>query len=240
MNFYNDRVCLNVLAGSIDNAKEIYEVTEGHVIVGLLSKNYSTLEEATQVMNAYAQELDNNISVGLGAGDPKQCVMVAELAKTVHAKHFNQVFTAVGHTRANAQNDDVFINALVKPTETLGKVVISTGPLSEKEAVQAEIDVDTAIAMVKDMGGNSLKVFPIKGLEYINQLKFIAERCAKHNFNIEPTGGIDLDNFEEIVQVCLDAGVPKIIPHVYSSIMEDGETKVKDVKKLYKIIQDIA
>ncbi len=37
-NFYHDRVCLNVLAGSIDNASAIYEAAEGHVLVGVLSK----------------------------------------------------------------------------------------------------------------------------------------------------------------------------------------------------------
>ena len=26
INYYNDRVCLNVLGGSLDNAKEIYEM----------------------------------------------------------------------------------------------------------------------------------------------------------------------------------------------------------------------
>lgn len=37
-NFYRDRVCLNVLAGSKENASEIYEAAEGHVLVGVLSK----------------------------------------------------------------------------------------------------------------------------------------------------------------------------------------------------------
>lgn len=37
-NFYRDRVCLNVLAGSKDNAREIYAAAEGHVLVGVLSK----------------------------------------------------------------------------------------------------------------------------------------------------------------------------------------------------------
>lgn len=37
-NFYRDRVCLNVLAGSKANASAIYEAAEGHVLVGVLSK----------------------------------------------------------------------------------------------------------------------------------------------------------------------------------------------------------
>ena len=31
LNYYNDRVCLNVLAGSLENAAEIYEAAEKHV-----------------------------------------------------------------------------------------------------------------------------------------------------------------------------------------------------------------
>lgn len=37
-NFYRDRVCLNVTAGSKDNAREIYDAAEGHVLVGVLQK----------------------------------------------------------------------------------------------------------------------------------------------------------------------------------------------------------
>ena len=44
-NFYRDRVCLNVLAGSKDNAREIYDAAEGHVLVGVLSKNYPDVSQ---------------------------------------------------------------------------------------------------------------------------------------------------------------------------------------------------
>lgn len=37
-NFYRDRVCLNVLAGSHTNAKDIYAAAESFVVVGVLSK----------------------------------------------------------------------------------------------------------------------------------------------------------------------------------------------------------
>ncbi len=48
--YYKNRVCLNVLAGSIRNAKEVYNACEGHVLVGVLSKNYSTVESAIEDM----------------------------------------------------------------------------------------------------------------------------------------------------------------------------------------------
>ncbi|STS87902.1 4-hydroxy-2-ketovalerate aldolase [Klebsiella variicola] len=70
-NFYRDRVCLNVLAGSKDNAREIYDAAEGHVLVGVLSKNYPDVASAVADMRDYAKLIDNALSVGLGAGDPK-------------------------------------------------------------------------------------------------------------------------------------------------------------------------
>ena len=76
-NFYRDRVCLNVLAGSKDNAREIYEAAEGHVLVGVLSKNYPDVASAVADMREYAKLIDNALSVGLGAGDPNQSAMVA-------------------------------------------------------------------------------------------------------------------------------------------------------------------
>ena len=36
MNYYRDRVVLNVLGGSVENARECYEAGEGHVAVGVL------------------------------------------------------------------------------------------------------------------------------------------------------------------------------------------------------------
>ena len=58
-NFYNERVCLNVLAGDRQNAKEIYEATEGHVVIGVLSKNYENVDEAVEAMSLYGTDLDN-------------------------------------------------------------------------------------------------------------------------------------------------------------------------------------
>ncbi|MDU3929548.1 MAG: KDGP aldolase, partial [Enterobacter asburiae] len=48
------------------------------------------------------------------------------------------------------------------------------------------------------------------------------------------TGGIDLENYEEILQIALDAGVSKIIPHIYSSIIDkaSGDTRPEDVRTL--------
>ena len=63
----------------------------------------------------------------------------------------------------------------------------------------------------------------------------------QEDFILEPTGGIDLNNFEEILTVILNAGVKKTIPHVYSSIIdkETGNTRIEDVKKLMEIVKKV-
>lgn len=241
VNFYKDRICLNCLAGSLDNAEQIYEAAEKHVLVGVLSGNYPDVSSAVKDMKKYNELLEGNLSVGLGGGNPNQWKAVAEIAKEVKANHFNQVFTAVGYTRANVGNNDAFVNCLVSPTGTVGKVKISTGPLSSKADIAAIIDVETAILMAKDMGASSLKFFPMGGLKCREELVAVANACAKYDFMLEPTGGIDLNNFEEILKIILDCGVKKIIPHVYSSIIdkESGNTKIEDVTTLLNLIKKL-
>jgi uncharacterized protein (TIGR03581 family) len=239
-NFYRDRVCLNVLAGSKENAKEIYDAAEGHVLVGVLSKNYPDVASAVADMREYAALIENALSVGLGAGDPNQSVMVSEISRQVQPQHVNQVFTGVGASRALLGQNESVVNGLVSPTGMVGMVKISTGPLSSASS-DGIVPVDTAIALLKDMGGSSIKYFPMGGLKYRDEFRAVALACAKHDFWLEPTGGIDLENYEEILKIALDAGVSKIIPHIYSSIIDkaSGNTRPDDVRTLLEMTKKL-
>ena len=218
-NFYRDRVCLNVLAGSKDNAREIYDAAEGHVLVGVLSKNYPDVASAVADMRDYAKLIDNALSVGLGAGDPNQSAMVSEISRQVQPQH---------------------VNGLVSPTGTPGMVKISTGPLSSG-AADGIVPLETAIALLKDMGGSSIKYFPMGGLKHRAEFEAVAKACAAHDFWLEPTGGIDLENYSEILKIALDAGVSKIIPHIYSSIIDkaSGNTRPADVRQLLEMTKQL-
>lgn len=237
-NYLEDRICLNVLANSVENAKECYEAAEGHVVLGVLSKNYATDEAAIEDMKRYQAVTNNALSVGLGAGDPNQSQMVSRLSQVLQPQHVNQVFTGVGTSRALLGQNETVINGLVSPIGTPGMVNIATGPLSSQVAAGV-VPIETAIALLKDMGGSSIKFFNMKGLAHLEEYKVVAEACAANDFYLEPTGGIDLDNFAEILQIAVDAGVKKIIPHVYSSIIDKttGDTKVADVKTLLTLMK---
>lgn len=231
--FYQDRVCLNVLAGSKENARDIWQAAEGHVLVGVLSKNYDSVESAVADMREYAALIDNALSVGLGAGDPNQSAMVSAISAEVQPQHVNQVFTGVATSRALLGQNQTVVNGLISPTGNVGMVKISTGPLSSKMH-DGIVPVETAIAMLKDMGGSSVKYFPMGGLSAIDEFEVVAAACAEQDFWLEPTGGIDLENYEAILQIALEAGVSKIIPHIYSSIIDKatGNTRPADVSTL--------
>ena len=239
-NYLEDRICLNVLANSVENAKNCYEAAEGHVVLGVLSKNYTSDELAIEDMKQYQKATNNALSVGLGAGDPNQSNMVSRISAILQPQHVNQVFTGVGTSRALLGQEETIINGLVSPTGKVGYVNIATGPLSSK-APEAIIPIETAIKLLKDMGGSSIKYFPMGGLKHRDEFIAVAEACARHDFWLEPTGGIDLENYGEILQIALDAGVSKIIPHIYSSIIDkaSGNTRPADVRQLLSITKQL-
>jgi uncharacterized protein (TIGR03581 family) len=239
-NFYQQRLCLNVLAGSKQNAHAIWQAAEGHVLVGVLSKNYASNEAAIADMREYAALIDNALSVGLGAGDPNQSDMVSEISAVLQPQHVNQVFTGVATSRALLGQSQTVVNGLISPTGMPGKVKISTGPLSS-QSEDGIVPIATAIALLKDMGGSSVKYFPMGGLKAVDEYRAVAQACARQDFWLEQTGGIDLDNFEQIVRIALEAGVSKVIPHVYSSIIDQatGETRVEDVRQLLAICKKL-
>lgn len=239
--FYENRVALNVLANSVENAKEVYEAAEGKVLIGVLSKDYETVDKAATSMREFDQAVVGAVSIGLGAGDNRQAAVVSEIVKIYEGSHINQVFPSVGITRANLEGKDSWINALVSPSGKVGYVNISTGPVSSDKDDQAIVPIKSAIALVKDMGGDALKYFPMKGLTYEKEFRAVAKACGEERLALEPTGGITLENFEAILRITLESGVPKVIPHVYSSIInkDTGKTNVDDVKKLLAIVKKL-
>ncbi len=79
-NYLEERICLNVLANSVENAQACYEAAEGHVVLGVLSKNYETDEAAIDDEKIPSSNQQRFIC-RLRAGDPNQSQMVARLSE---------------------------------------------------------------------------------------------------------------------------------------------------------------
>lgn len=241
INFYRQRVAINVLAKDIANAREIYDAAEGHAVIGILSAQFSSFDEGVQEVKRWMADVPS-ISVGLGAGDPAQYYKAAMIAAKVHPAHVNQTFTGSGFAAgalAATGGEQTHINALVSPTGTPGDVLISTG-VSSSQGTPARVSCDAAVRMMQDMGAHAAKFFPMGGEKSLPELYVLASSAARNGMTlIEPTGGIDLDNFGVILQTCLEAGVPRVMPHVYSSIIDSqtGKTRPEDIVRLMDIIK---
>ncbi len=241
--FYKNRVCINCLAGNLQNAKEVVEVLEGAGCVGLMSASFPTIAEGVKEVKSWLKELPC-VSVGLGAGDPKYSLNAALIAAETDPGHVNQTFPYVGFTSGyfkakNVQN--TLINALVSPTGIVGKVRVATGPLSYKEK-DGILDVESAIAMIMEMGGASVKFYPMNALEYIDEFRYIVKASVKMGLKlIEPTGGITADNLAIITAVALEEGMEQCMPHIYTSIIDKntGLTRIDALKKIFADIKAI-
>lgn len=240
ISFYKDKVCLNFLVGNLKNAIDAVETVDGHGLSGLLTKNYETVESCVADVKEYLKYLDN-VSVGLGGGDPNQWKMAAEVAFLTNPGHVNQSFTGAMYTKGlfhGGDCEDTIMNCMMYPTGTPGMVQISTGPVSGRY-LPAVIDVESAVNLMKDLELPSIKFFNIQGTKYLEDLRVLAEACAKFGVPIlEPTGGITPENIGTVVKTCLDAGIERVIPHIYSSIV-NKETKMTDLVLLKNAYENI-
>ena len=240
--FYKDKVSINLLARNIENAVDVVEALDGYTIIGVLSKDFNNVEEAVSYINEMKKSVPS-ISVGLGAGDPNQWKMAADIAKQTDPGHVNQVFSTAGYTQGLLDGTgctNTFANALISPSGEIGKVIVSTGPLSSVN--ETIVDVDEALLLLKDCNVKSVKFFNMGGLKHLDELREVAAACVRNDIPIiEPTGGMSADNIYEIVRVCVEAGCEKVIPHVYSSAIdkETGLTDIEIVKKLYDEIKKV-
>lgn len=230
INFYKDKFAINLLAKDLDNAVEVVDALDGNALVGVLSKDFPTVEACADKVREYLTKLPN-VSVGMGGGDPTMAAKAAKVAALTNPGHVNQSFTEAMYTAGLLKAsgcEDTMSNCMIYPTGEVGKVQISTGCVSDSHK-KGIVDIETALCMMKDVGLISVKFFNMHGLKHLEELKALAEGCAEFGIPvIEPTGGIDADNVTDIAKVCLNAGVDRIMVHIYSSII-DKESGLTDV-----------
>lgn len=231
----NVTVRLNLLAKDRINALDIVEATEGQVYIGIMVKNFNSVDEAVEQILEF-QQAKIPVSVGLGAGDPTQWKRVAEAAIRTKPVHVNQVFPAAGYTLAALKgvgSDHTLVNALISPAGSPGKVSVCTGPVSQK--FQDIISCDGAAAMLREIGVHSVKFYPIEGQSRLEEVAEMVRASVRQGITIfEPTGGIDIHSVHKVVEVCAENGAEIIIPHIYTALVDKttGLTNPKEAAKL--------
>lgn len=229
-------VIFNVLAKDLQNAKDLKEVAGSRVLIGVMVKNFPTNEEAIERVKSYQKE-NIRVSVGLGAGDPAMWKRVADVSKATLPPHVNQVFPASGYTLGYLNHKETLINALVEPSGEVGKVFITTGEYSKN--YKEKISCKAATALLAEIGVQSVKFFPIKGDRKLDEVAAMVDAAVASGITtFEPTGGLTVENVHDVVQVCLAHGAKRVIPHLYTSLVnkETGRTEVSKLKQLVEMV----
>ncbi|QOT00163.1 oxo-acid lyase [Brevibacterium sp. JNUCC-42] len=229
----NVKVRVNLLAGDTENAKDIMEILNGQVLVGIMVKSFPSVESAVEKIKEF-QRAGIPVSVGLGAADPAQWKKVAEVSKLTIPPHVNQVFPAAGYTIGLLESvgaTNTIVNAVITPSGTAGKVYVTTG--SESQKYEEAISCEAAAALLVDMGVSSVKFYPLNNR--LDELTAMVKAAVEAGITIfEPTGGITIENMAETVRVCIANGATEVIPHIYTSIVDKttGLTRLEDVQAL--------
>ncbi|MDF1489983.1 KDGP aldolase [Tessaracoccus caeni] len=215
------KIELNVLAKDLDNAVAVTQAAEGNVYVGVLTKNFDTVDEAVAQVKAYTAA-GVRVSVGLGAGDPAMWRRVVDVSVATLPAHVNQVYPAAGLTVGAlevAGATDTWVNALITPGSKPGLVRVGTGPNSV--GFDGEVSAEQAAALVAEVGIASVKFYPIGGTTQLDHLTAMVKAAVAAGVPIfEPTGGIDVENYDVVVSTCLEAGATHVVPHIYTSIVD--------------------
>ena len=148
--FNNHKVIFNCLAKDVENAQELVKVGDGRVLIGLMVKAFPDEQSAIKEVKLYKE---NNIpvSVGLGAADPAQWKKVADVSAQTIPNHINQVYPASAYTLGRMEElggSETIINAVINPSGTPGRVIISTGPTSSK--FEETVSVEVAATMLAE------------------------------------------------------------------------------------------
>lgn len=232
------KVLLNIQTRSLRTSKEAAELLGSAVFVGVTAKDYPNLEEGI----AYIQQLHQHgvqVSAGLGDGSADQWERTLDLALNTNPAHLNQIFPAAGLSQymLKGKGFNTLVNGMVGPTGKLGEVILGTGPLSRDQA-GSSVSIGAALALMKEVGVQSVKFFPIEGTKRLDEVRAVARAVAEAGMIMEPTGGITPDNAAEIVKLCLNEGVEYLMPHIYGSL-KDPSTNDLDLNLLIQAKQNI-
>jgi 2-dehydro-3-deoxy-phosphogluconate aldolase len=214
-------MALNVEATSLEAAR----ATLGRsvpVLVGVMMRRFPTVEEGVTAVSRLL-EAGVHVSIGLGDGAADQWERALQAAEATGPLHLNQVFPAAAASQRVLRDAGLptVVNALVRPAG-VGLLDLATGPVSGGADARAVVPVAIALDMLLEMGVRSIKVFPVGGLERLDELMAVASAAAARGMLVEPTGGLSPEHLPTLLASFRAVGC-SVMPHLYGSL-KDGAT----------------
>ncbi len=232
------RILLNVEATSVDLAGQANDLWPERILVAVVAKRFDSVEASVEHARAL-RERGVRASAGLGDGAADQWRNALDLALGAKPDHLNQVFPAAGLSQEALRSSgaETLVNALVRPCGVPGRVLVGTGPLSQEHAASS-LPVEIALDMLLEVGVKSIKFFPMRGRERLEEFRALAREAAKREMMVEPTGGIGIDDIDDLLDVCEAENVPVVMLHLYGSL-KNAVTRDIDLTKLRPVVQKL-
>lgn len=232
---------INIQTHNLEEAKSVTKNFGNLICVGVLARDFADLGEATRLVREM-QSAGTLVSVGLGDGAADQWERALTIARRTLPFHLNQVFPSAALAR-RAMKDllaDTKVNALVSPTSDPMRLTVGTGPLSSKNP-ESSLPIPAVLDILLDGDISSVKLFPLRGTQNLETLKNVAVEVGRRDMSIEPTGGIDVGNLKEILEICLDNGCRTVMPHIYSSVKDEvGAVDFGKLDRAFEILEEVA
>ncbi|MCA1035912.1 KDGP aldolase family protein [Bacillus infantis] len=225
----NDYILFNFLAKDKENAEEIISAGEGYIVPGIVSSDFTAIEEAAKTVEEI-KEVAPLVSIGLGdGGNPANWEKVLGIAAKSQPGHINQPFEKSSYVRGvlYGMGQKQMVNGLVAPTGRIGYV----------KAGGVEMAAEELVELAAAMGIPSIKFMPLKGTIHLEELTYLTKAAAQKGIMaIEPAGGISESNITEIIAAVKDTGIPLFMPHIFGSTIDKhtGRTLAEEVAKIVK------
>lgn len=212
------RFWLNLQTSDVSVASVLSKRFAGRIVVGVPARDFPRLQDGIALIEA----LHHNgvlVSAGLGDGAATEWSRALDLGLATRPFHLNQVFPAAALSQRVLGDAGALtvVNALVTPVSRPGFVAIGTGPRSSGQP-GGEVPTDVALDMLVEVGVTSVKLFPLGGVRHLGSLADVAAAAAARDMMVEPTGGLTVHNLPAVLQTCVRAGAPRVMPHLYSSL----------------------
>ncbi|WP_017437635.1 KDGP aldolase [Saccharococcus caldoxylosilyticus] len=225
---FQDQLLLNVLAKDGKNAADLLEASDGFCVPGIAAADFATIEEAVETVKSIKQS-SPVVSIGLGGGGKfDEWKRVVDIAVRSNPEHINQPLERALFAKGFLAAKQCFpiITALISPSGEVGFVKIPTGK---------KIKVEPLLELAAACGVESIKVMPMKGLDHLEELLFIAKEAAKRGIRaIEPAGGIKVHHLPVLYKEIRKTNIELFMPHVFRDVLQGkGESNPSRVKEIF-------
>lgn len=211
---------INIQTHDLAQAEKAHLKYGEQICIGVLARDFSQISEGVELVRKM-QDRGILVSVGLGDGSADQWRRSLDIARQTMPFHLNQVFSSAALSNALLKDAGAKtrVNALVSPTNDANRLAVGTGPLSHKSS-DSSLEIKVVLDLLLESEVHSLKLYPLKGIQNRETLRNVARAVGERKMTLEPTGGIDINNLEEILEICLQEGCELLMPHIYSSIKD--------------------